>query len=32
MISYIDILNDKNVIKQYSKIDEQNKYPFNHGL
>lgn len=32
MINYKDILKDNNIIKEYEKIDNQNKYPFNHGL
>ena len=31
-MNYIDILNNKNVIDNYNKIDEINPYPFNHGL
>lgn len=32
MITFKDILNNKEVIEEYTKIDKQNKYPFNHGL
>ena len=32
MITFNEILNDKKVIEEYSEIDRQNKYPFNHGL
>ena len=32
MITFKDILSNKEVIEEYTKIDKQNKYPFNHGL
>ena len=31
-MNYVDILNKKEVIDNYNKIDEINPYPFNHGL
>jgi HD-GYP domain-containing protein (c-di-GMP phosphodiesterase class II) len=32
MISYKTILEDKEIVSQYQKVDDQNKYPFIHGL
>ena len=32
MLNYKDILNNKEIIEEYRKIDSINPYPFNHGL